>query len=104
MAANNQLMVDGQPLIFYHFHQFQLLNNGGFDRLSTFYTSVRAEPEALYLQYENYLGATLERVRMLYPAFSGGLKSGSSVAGHRWVHRYFPRWLKDLIKRSGLIS
>jgi hypothetical protein len=104
MDANNRLMVDGQPLIFYHFHQFQLLNNGGFDRLSTFYTSVRAEPEAVYLQYENYLGATLERVRMLDPAFSGGLKSWSRVAGHRWVHRYFPRWLKDFIKRSGLIS
>jgi hypothetical protein len=104
MVAADQLVIDGEPLIFYHFHQFQLLDNGRFDRLSTFYTSVCAEPESVYVQYERYLKLTLQRVRMLEPAFSGGLKAASSVAGHRWIHRSFPRWLKDLIKRSRLVS
>lgn len=100
----DNIIVDGEPLIFYHFHQFQLLDNGGFDRLSTFYTSVCVEPEAVYVKYEKYLKLTLQRVRIFEPAFSGGLKAASSVAGHRWIHRHFPRWLKDLIKRSRLVS
>jgi hypothetical protein len=93
------IIVDASPLIFYHFHQFQLLENGGFDRLSTFYTSVCPEPDEVYLAYEGALTRTLERVRKIVPRFSGGLRSSRRVARRRWAQRYLPFALKELIRR-----
>lgn len=94
-----QITVSGAPLIFYHFHQFQLLDSGSYDRLSTFYTSECAEPNAVYQQYENYLKLVLMRVQSLVPDFSAGLKPAYHVTGRRWVHLYVPRWAKDVIRR-----
>lgn len=104
MNGNRQVTVDDELLIFYHFHQFQLLDNGGFDRLSTYYTSECKEPDEVYRRYEAYLKAVLQKVRRFVPTFAGGLKPAYHVAGRRWVHRYLPRWLKDAIKRITHIS
>ncbi|WP_245425729.1 hypothetical protein [Rhizobium sp. J15] len=99
VSAMGAIIVDASPLIFYHFHQFQLLENGGFDRLSTFYTSVCPEPDGIYLAYESALTRTLERVRTIVPGFSGGLRSSRQVARRRWAQRYLPFTLKEAIRR-----
>lgn len=93
------ITVQGVPLIFYHFHQFQLLGNRGFDRLSTFYTSECAEPGPVYEVYESELKKILGEVRAVAPGFSGGLKPVARVAGRRWVQRFVPRAVKDLLHR-----
>lgn len=97
--ATGAIILDASPLIFYHFHQFQLLEDGGFDRLSAFYTSVCPEPTKIYLAYENALTQTLEAVRNVAPGFSGGLRSSSQVARRRWAQRYIPFALKEVIRR-----
>lgn len=93
------ITVQGTPLIFYHFHQFQLLDSGHFDRLSTFYTSESPEPGPVYEAYESALKAVLLDVREVAPGFSGGLKPAAKVAGRRWVQRFVPRAVKDLLHR-----
>lgn len=93
------ITVQGAPLIFYHFHQFQLLDSGRFDRLSTFYTSESPEPEPVYEAYESALKAVLLEVRAVAPGFAGGLKPAAKVAGRRWVQRFVPRAVKDLLHR-----
>jgi hypothetical protein len=93
------ITVQGAPLIFYHFHQFQLLDSGHFDRLSTFYTSESPEPGPVYEAYESALKAVLLEVRVVAPGFSGGLKPAAKVAGRRWVQRFVPRAVKDLLHR-----
>lgn len=93
------ITVQGVPLIFYHFHQFQLLDNGSFDRLSTFYTSECPEPASVYEAYESRLKTVLSEVRAVVPDFSGGLKPVSQVARRRWVQRFVPRAVKDLLHR-----
>jgi len=98
-AEDGSLLIDGQPMIFYHFHQFQLLDNGKYDRLSTFYTSVCQEPQLIYGAYEKAIGAAMEEIRKLEPGFSGGLKPVAAVAGRRWAQRYVPFPVKRLIKR-----
>jgi hypothetical protein len=103
-GPNGHLQVDGQPVIFYHFHQFQLLDNGAFDRLSTFYTSECPEPSDIYSCYEVQLKQALGDVRVFAPEFKSGLKPASHVAGRRWVHKYLPRWLKDAIRRIARVS
>lgn len=97
--AQGRITVDGEPLIFYHFHQFQLLDNGGFDRLSTFYTSECTEPASIYSTYEATLKSVLSDVRAVSPGFSAGLKPAAQVVGRRWVQRFMPRRVKEILRR-----
>lgn len=97
-AAGN-ITIQGVPLVFYHFHQFQLLDNGSFDRLSTFYTSECPEPAPIYDAYESALKVVLSEVRAVAPGFSGGIKPVGQVARRRWVQRFVPRAVKDLLHR-----
>lgn len=93
------ITVQGVPLIFYHFHQFQLLDSGTYDRLSAFYTSESPEPGPVYEAYESALKEILLEVRAVVPDFSGGLQPAAKVAGRRWVQRFVPRAVKDLLHR-----
>ncbi|MBX4930019.1 hypothetical protein HJA98_30105 [Rhizobium binae] len=95
--ASGRIEVDGSPLIFYHFHQFQLLANGVFDRLSTFYTNVRAEPDAVYKAYEHAVMRALEEIRTISPGFSGGLRPVVLVLARRWVQRHVPLPVKRFL-------
>lgn len=94
-----QITVNGAPLIFYHFHQFQLLQNGEFDRLTTFYTSEKQEPVAIYERYEAELRRVIGEVRQLVPDFSAGLRPVARVKAKRWVQRFVPKFLKDFLRR-----
>jgi len=98
-GAGSDITVDGAPLIFYHFHQFQLLDNGKFDRLSTFYTDETPEPDAIYSEYERAIAAALSEIRPVDPTFSGGMKPVARVAGRRWAQRYLPNSVKEVLRR-----
>ena len=97
--STGQITVDGELLIFYHFHQFQLLDNGEFDRLSTFYTSECQEPLPVYETYEATLKVALQDVRAVSVGFSAGLKPRAQIAGRRWVSRFVPRRIKEVLRR-----
>lgn len=93
------ITVDGAPLVFYHFHQFQLLSNGSFDRLSGSYKAMGREPDAVYAAYEAALTGILQEVRALRPGFSAGMKPALRVKSQRVVQYLLPQWLKQLLKR-----
>lgn len=93
------ITVEGAPLIFYHFHQFQLLENGTFDRLSTFYTAECPEPSSVYKRYEDELVQCLADVRALVPGFKAGLKPVSAVRSRRIIQQFVPMWAKDIARR-----
>jgi hypothetical protein len=97
--AEGNITVDGALLIFYHFHQFQLLDNGKFDRLSTFYTSKCPEPSSVYERYESELRKCLADVRAVVPDFKAGLKPVSRVRGRRLMQRFVPMWAKEIARR-----
>jgi len=97
--ANGNITVDGFPLIFYHFHQFQLLENGKFDRLSSFYTSECKEPNDVYLEYEKSLMDSLIDIRTISPHFKGGLKKTEQIAIRRMAQRYLPNSIKNTIRK-----
>jgi len=96
---SGEIYVDGNPLIFYHFHQFQLLDNGKFDRLSAFYTSVREEPESVYVTYEDALRSALSEIRTVRNDFKNGLRPSGAVARRRWAQAHIPRPVKEFLKR-----
>lgn len=93
------ITVEGAPLIFYHFHQFQLLTCGKFDRLSSFYTSECPEPAPVYEAYETELKKCLADVRAVVPNFKAGLKPFSRVFGRRLIQQYVPMWAKEIGRR-----
>lgn len=93
------ITVDGSPLVFYHFHQFQLLENGRFDRISDFYASEKKEPEDIYSDYEAQLDDVVRDVRSIVPGFSCGMKPAAIFQPRRLAHRYLPKWTKDFVKR-----
>lgn len=97
--AAGGITVNGSPLIFYHFHQFQLLENGKFDRLSTFYTSECAEPAEVYAVYERDLMARLAEVSAVSPGFKGGIKPAARVRGRRLIQQLVPMWAKEIARR-----
>lgn len=95
---NGLITVEGEPLIFYHFHQFQLLNNGKFDRMSNFYTYECPEPSAIYERYESKLNACLLEIRAIKSDFNAGLKSALKVKSRRIIQQYIPMWAKELAR------
>ena len=94
-----EILVNGVPLIFYHFHQFQILEGEKFDRLSESYISDRREPEAVYMVYEEEMRKTMRVVRRRIPDFSSGIKSAAHVKSRRWVQRFVPRPVKEAMRR-----
>lgn len=93
------ITVDGAPLIFYHFHQFQLLTRGKFDRLSSFYTIECPEPAPVYEIYESELKKCLDDVRTIVPNFNAGLNPLSKVLWRRFIQRFVPMWAKEIARR-----
>ena len=92
--------VDGAPLVFYHFHQFQLLEGGRFDRLSESYIADRREPDAVYTTYEQALREAMVQVRQHVPDCAWGIKSAAHVTSRRLVQRFVPRPVKELLRRA----
>ena len=93
------ITVDGVPLVFYHFHQFQLLSNGCFDRLSDAYRVMGVEPQKVYEKYEVALTEILKKVRLLQPDFKAGMKPVLRIKSQRLVQHLFPQSLKQLLKK-----
>lgn len=91
--------VDGVPLVFYHFHQFQMMSNGRFNRLSAYYTVEAAEPERVYRIYEKAMIEAAASVQAVAPGFKAGFKPALRVTLRRWGQRYLPRPLRHLFHR-----
>jgi hypothetical protein len=98
----SSFFVDGSPLIFYHFHQFQLLTNGGYSWMNSKYQGDDEIPGAVYKAYERELEAELVRVRSAESSFQGGFRSPASVMLRRAVQVAVPIWLKNGIRRLGI--
>ncbi len=96
---NGMLTVNDDPLIFYHFHQFQLLSNGRFDRISAAYKVLGKEPETVYKQYELAISAALLEIRKLAPDFQMGLKSVTKIGAQRIAQALLPRTVKEWLKK-----
>ena len=95
---NKKIFINNTNLIFYHFHQFQLLPNEKFYRLSEIYTSYKREPNEIYKVYEQSLLCSLQKIRLINKDFSFGIKK----INYRLIDKIknlIPRNIKDCIRR-----
>lgn len=91
--------VDGSPLIFYHFHQFQIIGCGSYDRLSSFYTAECPEPYAVYEKYEKCLEECMLDVLEVAPSFQIGIVSSRRMRFRRFAQEWLPLSVKDLARK-----
>lgn len=98
-SSLDRLFVDEVALVFYHFHQFQMLEGGGYDYCSSNYTQDRLPPELIYEKYRQALMAALADIRRLDPAFKFGFRAASSVTARRFAQRFLPLAVKNALRR-----
>lgn len=99
LDENGIIRIDGKPLIFYHFHQMQILSNGCFNRLSDSYTFMGKEPELVYIEYEKALIQVLAEIHFFHPEFNAGMKSASRVYAQRLAQKLLPEVVKEWFKK-----
>ncbi len=96
---NKSILVNNSQLIFYHFHGFQMLRNGEFDRISNFYTNKSPAPEMVYKAYEKILFSLLKTIKEIEPDFSDGLKEIKKIELYRILNKYTPSFLKNSLRK-----
>jgi hypothetical protein len=64
----NRVMVDGQPLIFYHFHQFKIFDDLSFQESSGYQISNKAN-KYIYKPYENMVLQVINNIKTIDPTF-----------------------------------
>ena len=96
--ADQNILVNSTSLIFYHFHQFQILSNGKFHRLSSLYTDECEEPYAIYGQYESTLQDLLQKILEIIPGFNSGINSSIRVRAFRFFQKFLPKIIKNAVR------
>jgi hypothetical protein len=68
-----QIMIEEDPLIFYHFHSFKARVDGSFDPIGQAYLTEAPMPKLIYLPYQAAIHAALAEMRRIEPGFVAGL-------------------------------
>ena len=93
-----EIKINGENLIFYHFHQFQILKKNKFYRLGEIYTSYKKEPDAIYVRYEEQLISSLNQIREIDEGFDYGINTSHNIFKEK-IKLVVPRFLKNFIRR-----
>ena len=92
------IKINGDKLIFYHFHQFQILNNNKFFRLGNIYTTKKKEPESVYARYEMQLINSLNQIRNFDKNFTSGIVNSNHGFKDK-IKLLIPRKIKNFIRK-----
>ena len=93
-----RININGTNLIFYHFHQFQILKKNKFFRLGEIYSSYKKEPNEIYKRYEEQLISSLKQIREIDEFFNCGINTSHNYFKEQ-IKLVIPRFLKDFIRR-----
>lgn len=91
--------VGNMPLIFFHFHQFQLLHDGGASFMSETYLNGRDVPMDVYGPYLAAIQQKMGILRAIDASFASGISSAWRIQLRRAVQAWLPTRLKGWLKR-----
>jgi hypothetical protein len=77
-----RVLVDGEPLVFFHFHRVRMRADGSYDWLAPGYLGLARAEELVYRPYLKALDEAKARLREVDPSFAAGL-----VAARGWRQR-----------------
>ena len=95
---NKTIRINNKKLIFYHFHQFQILMNNKFYRLGETYTEIKKEPNFIYEIYEKEIKNSIKIIREFDIGFSYGINKNNLLLKNK-LKRIIPKEIKELIRR-----
>lgn len=97
---NGNIMVDNEPLIFYHFHQFTHTGIETFDRISKFYSDVAAVPEEVYSTYEARNNEYYQLISSLMNEvpYTFNASKTLKLIIRRFVQNHVPHSIKNIIR------
>jgi hypothetical protein len=72
-CEDGRVLVDGEPLVFFHFHRVRMRVDGGYDWRAPGYLGLGAAREVVYRPYLAALDEAKREVRRVDPSFSSGL-------------------------------
>jgi hypothetical protein len=99
-AEGGPILVDEDPLVFFHFHRVRMRADGRYDGHAPGYVIPRAARRLVYEPYFAALDEAKQRVRAVAPGFSAGLEPPPSLhervtdaraAAGAWLARLAPR-------------
>lgn len=96
---SNQIKVNDSNLVFYHFHQFQIIAEEKFFRVGKIYTKVAKEPQIIYKIYEEEIQDSLKQIRLIEPNFEAGIGLNNNTFLKRKMQKLLPRKIKNFIKK-----
>lgn len=91
------IKVDGANLIFYHFHQFQILRYDKFFRLGEMYTHQKKIPDAIYKRYEDQILNALNKIRSIDKYFNSGIEKNRNFLREK-IKLVLPNFIKKFIR------
>ncbi len=94
----DNIMIDNSKLVFYHFHQFEILENKKFFRVGEIYTSNKKEPDEIYEIYEKELLKSLSKIRKIKNNFNDGIKKKKSF-GKEKIKKLIPIDFRNFLRR-----
>lgn len=94
----NHIKINNENLIFYHFHQFQILSEKSFFRLGEIYKSNAKEPNNIYVKYEKEILNSIKIIRGIDPNFSDGINPNNNFF-IKFLKLFLPRKIKNIIRK-----
>lgn len=92
-------LINGAPLVFYHFHQFKKMRFGLFSHCSFFYARGKTTPKAVYRAYEQKLNAAHDKVARITGQPHLGVTPLFDVLKTRIGHFILPTRLRNFLRK-----
>jgi hypothetical protein len=91
-TRDGRVLVDGTPLVFYHFHGLRLTPWGGYIPMPEIYEAEQSADAQIYGRYAASLRESIRQTRAVAPGFAAGIepwKASVRVGLHRLVHKSY---------------